>query len=159
MLDYNGSGMSINEISHRSKYFDELIKNAEKDFRELLNIPDNYKVLFLQGGAYQQFAAIPMNLMKNKKAGYIITGQWANKAYKEAQIYGEAIKLADSSDKNYSYIPDCSNLDISDDLDYLYICQNNTIYGTEYKTLPNTKGRDLVADVSSCYLSKPMDIS
>lgn len=159
MLDYNGSGMSINEISHRSKYFDELIKNAEKDFRELLDVPDNYKVLFLQGGAYQQFAAIPMNMMKNKKAGYIITGQWANKAYKEAQIYGEAIKLADSSDKNYSYIPDCSNLDISDDLDYLYICQNNTIYGTEYKTLPNTKGRDLVADVSSCYLSKPMDIS
>ncbi len=159
MLDYRGSGMSVMEMSHRSKVYDDIIKEAEKDFRELLGVPDNYKVLFLQGGASQQFAAIPMNLMKNRKAGYIVTGQWAKKAYQEAAIYGEAVELASSADKTFSYIPDCSDLPITDDMDYVYICENNTIYGTKFHTLPNTKGRNLVADVSSCFLSEPMDIS
>ena len=135
MLDYRGTGMSVMEMSHRSKAYDTIIKEAESDLRELMNIPDNYKVLFLQGGASQQFAMIPMNLMKNKKAGYIVTGQWAKKAYQEAKIYGEAIELASSADKTFSYIPDCSDLDIPEDLDYVYICENNTIYGTKYKKL------------------------
>ncbi len=159
MMDYRGCGMSVMEMSHRSKVFDDIIKEAEQDIRDLMNIPDNYKVLFLQGGASQQFAAIPMNLMRNKKAGYIITGQWAKKAYQEAKLYGEAIELASSADETFSYIPDCSDLDIPDDLDYVYICENNTIYGTKFKTLPNTKGKDLVADVSSCFLSEPIDVS
>ena len=159
MLDYKGSGMSVMEMSHRSKVYDNIIKEAEADLRELMNIPDNYKVLFLQGGASLQFAMIPMNLMKNKKAGYIVTGQWAKKAYQEAKIYGEAVELASSADKTFSYIPDCSDLDIPDDLDYVYICENNTIYGTKYKKLPNTKGKTLVADVSSCFLSEPVDMS
>ena len=159
MLDYQGSGMSVMEMSHRSKVFDDIIKEAEADLRDLMQIPDNYKVLFLQGGASQQFAAIPMNLMKNRKAGYIVTGQWAKKAFAEAKIYGEAVELASSADKTFSYIPDCSDLDIPEDLDYVYICENNTIYGTKYKTLPNTKGHTLVADVSSCFLSEPVDVS
>ena len=159
MMDYQGSGMSVMEMSHRSKVYDKIIKDAEQDLRDLMNIPDNYKVLFLQGGASQQFAMIPMNLMKNRKAGYIVTGQWAKKAYQEAQIYGEAVKLASSEDKTFSYIPDCSDLDIPDDLDYVYICENNTIYGTKYKELPNTKGHTLVADVSSCFLSEPVDVT
>lgn len=159
MMDYNGTGMSVMEMSHRSAAFQEIIDTAEKDLRELMNIPDNYKVLFLQGGASQQFAMIPMNLMKNKVADYIVTGQWAKKAYQEASIYGEAVKLASSEDKTFSYIPDCSDLDIPDDLDYVYICENNTIYGTKYKKLPNTKGHTLVADVSSCFLSEPVDVT
>lgn len=158
MLDYNGSGMSVMEMSHRSKVFDEIIQTAEADLRDLLKIPDNYKVLFLQGGASQQFAMIPMNLMKNKVADYIVTGQWAKKAWQEAQKYGTANKIASSEDKTFSYIPDCSDLPISPDADYVYICENNTIYGTKYKTLPNTKGKILVSDVSSCFLSEPMDI-
>ena len=159
MMDYKGCGMSVMEMSHRSKVFDAIIKEAEADLRELMNIPDNYKVLFLQGGASQQFAAVPMNLMKNKKAGYIITGQWAKKAYQEAQMYGEAVALASSADETFSYIPDCSDLAITDDMDYVYICENNTIYGTKFKTLPDTKGKDLVSDVSSCFLSEPVDVS
>ena len=159
MMDYKGSGMSVMEMSHRSKVFDQIIKEAEQDLRDLLNIPDNYKVLFLQGGASQQFAAIPMNLMKNGVADYIVTGQWAKKAYEEAQMYGKAVKIASSEDKTYSYIPDCSDLPIDDDADYVYICENNTIYGTKYKTLPNTKGKILVSDVSSCFLSEPHDVS
>ncbi len=159
MLDYKGCGMSVMEMSHRSKVYDTIIKEAEQDLRDIMNIPDNYKVLFLQGGASLQFAMIPMNLMKNKKAAYIVTGQWAKKAYQEAQIYGEAIKVASSEDKTFSYIPDCSDLDIPEDADYVYICENNTIYGTKYKTLPNTKGKTLVADVSSCFLSEPVDVS
>ena len=151
--------MSVMEMSHRSKVFDDIIKEAEADLRDLMQIPDNYKVLFLQGGASQQFAAIPMNLMKNRKAGYIVTGQWAKKAFAEAKIYGEAVELASSADKTFSYIPDCSDLDIPEDLDYVYICENNTIYGTKFKTLPNTKGHTLVADVSSCFLSEPVDVS
>ena len=159
MLDYKGSGMSVMEMSHRSKTYDNIIKEAEADLRELMNIPDNYKVLFLQGGASQQFAMIPMNLMKNKVADYIVTGQWAKKAYQEAQIYGKANKIASSEDETFSYIPDCSDLPISPDADYVYICENNTIYGTKFKTLPNTKGKTLVADVSSCFLSEPVDVT
>lgn len=159
MLDYRGSGMSVMEMSHRSKAYEEIITTAEKDLRELMEIPDNYKVLFLQGGASQQFAMIPMNLMKNKKAAYIITGQWAKKAYQEAQIYGEALAVASSADKTFSYIPDCSDLPIPEDADYVYICENNTIYGTKFWELPNTKGKTLVADVSSCFLSEPVDVS
>ena len=159
MMDYKGSGMSVMEMSHRSKVYDTIIKEAEQDLRDLMNIPDNYKVLFLQGGASQFFAEVPMNLMKNKKAGYIITGQWAKKAYQEAKIYGEAVELASSADKTFSYIPDCSDLPITDDMDYVYICENNTIYGTKYKTLPDTKGKILVSDVSSCFLSEPVDVT
>ena len=159
MLDYKGTGMSVMEMSHRSKAYDTIIKEAEADLRDLMKIPDNYKVLFLQGGASQQFAMIPMNLMKNRKADYIVTGQWAKKAYQEAQLFGEARKIASSEDETFSYIPDCSDLPVSEDADYVYICENNTIYGTKFKTLPNTKGRTLVADVSSCFLSEPVDVS
>ena len=159
MLDDQGTGMSVMEMSHRSAAFDEIIKTAEQDLRDLMGIPDNYKVLFLQGGASQQFAAVPMNLMKNGVADYIVTGQWAKKAYQEAQKYGKAVKVASSEDKTFSYIPDCSDLPIDDDADYVYICENNTIYGTKYKKLPNTKGKTLVADVSSCFLSEPVDVT
>lgn len=159
MLDYKGTGMSVMEMSHRSKAYEAIITEAEQDLRDLMNIPDNYKVLFLQGGASQQFAMIPMNLMKNKKAAYIVTGQWAKKAFQEAQKYGDAVKVASSEDKTFSYIPDCSDLDIPEDADYVYICENNTIYGTKYKELPNTKGKTLVSDVSSCFLSEPVDVT
>ena len=159
MLDYKGCGMSVMEMSHRSQVFDDIIKEVEQDLRDLMHIPDNYKVLFLQGGASQQFAMIPMNLMKNKVADYIVTGQWAKKAYQEAQKYGKVNKIATSEDKTFSYIPDCSDLPVSPDADYVYICENNTIYGTKFKTLPNTKGKTLVADVSSCFLSEPVDVT
>ena len=159
MLDYKGTGMSVMEMSHRSKAYQAIIDEAEADLRELMNIPDNYKVLFLQGGASQQFAMIPMNLMKNGVADYIITGQWAKKAYQEAQLYGKANAVASSADKTFSYIPDCSDLPISEDADYVYICENNTIYGTKFWTLPNTKGKLLVSDVSSCFLSEPVDVT
>ena len=147
------------EMSHRSKAFETIIQEAEADLRELMHIPDNYEVLFLQGGAHTQFAMVPMNFMKNRKAGYIITGQWAKKAFNEAKIFGDVEKLASSEDKTFSYIPDCSDLPITDDMDYVYICENNTIYGTKYKTLPNTKGKDLISDQSSCFLSEPVDVS
>ena len=159
MMDYRGCGMSVMEMSHRSKVYDGIIKEAEQDLRDLMKIPDNYKVLFVQGGASLVFASVPMNLMKNRKAGYIITGQWAKKAAAEAKIYGDVVELASSADKTFSYIPDCSDLDIDDDLDYVYICENNTIYGTKFHTLPNTKGKDLVSDVSSCFLSEPCDVT
>ena len=159
MMDYRGCGMSVMEMSHRSKMFDDIIKEAEKDLRELMHIPDNYKVLFLQGGASQQFAMIPMNLMKNRVADYIVTGPWAKIAWQEAQKYGKANKIASSEDKTFSYIPDCSDLPVSEDADYVYICENNTIYGTKYKELPNTKGKILVSDVSSCFLSEPIDVT
>jgi len=151
--------MSVMEMSHRGKIFDGIIKEAEADLRDLLQIPDNYKVLFLQGGAWTQFAAVPMNLMRNHCAAYVITGQWAKKAWQEARKYGDAIAVASSEDKTFSYIPDCSDLDIPEEADYVYICENNTIYGTKFKELPNTKGHDLVADVSSCFLSEPVDIT
>ena len=159
MLDYRGTGMSVMEMSHRSKAFETIIQEAEADLRELMDIPDNYKVLFLQGGASQQFAMIPMNLMKNRVADYIVTGQWAKKAADEAEKYGTVNRIASSADKTFSYIPDCSDLPVSEDADYVYICENNTIYGTKFKELPNTKGKDLVADVSSCFLSEPVDVS
>ncbi len=159
MLEYEQSGMSVMEMSHRSKEYQQIIDTAEADLRELMNIPDNYRVLFLQGGASQQFAMIPMNLMKNKVADYIVTGQWAKKAWQEGKLYGTANKIATSEDKTFSYLPDCSDLAISDDADYVYICENNTIYGTKFHTLPNTKGKDLISDVSSCFLSEPVDVT
>ncbi len=158
MLDYKGTGMSVMEMSHRSGAFEDILNTAEQDLRDLMEIPENYKVLFLQGGAHLQFAMIPMNLMKNRVADYIVTGQWAKRAYEEAAIFGKANKIADSSDKTFSYIPDCSDLTISPEADYVYICENNTIYGTKFHTLPNTKGKLLVSDVSSCFLSEPVDV-
>lgn len=159
MLDYKGTGMSVMEMSHRSKVFEEIIKEAEQDLRDLMNIPDNYKILFLQGGGSTQFAMVPMNLMKNGVADYIITGQWAKKAAAEAKRYGKVNELASSADKNFSYIPDVSKIKVSDDADYVYICHNNTIYGTTYHNLPDTKGKILVADMSSDILSKPIDVT
>ena len=159
MLDYRGTGMSVMEMSHRSKAYQAIIDQAEADIRTLLGIPGNYKVLFLQGGASQQFAMVPMNLMQNRAASYVITGQWAKKAWQEANLYGDAQAVASSADKTFSYIPDCSDLPIDERSDYVYICQNNTIYGTAFHQLPDTKGKPLVADVSSCFLSEPMDVS
>ena len=159
MLDYRGCGMSVMEMSHRGKVYDGIIKEAEADLREVMGIPDNYKVLFLQGGAHQQFSAVPMNLSKNGKAAFIVTGQWAKRAYQEAKKYTDAVCVASSEDKTFSYIPDCSDLDIPEDADYVYICENNTIYGTKFWELPNTKGHELVADVSSCFLSEPIDVT
>ena len=159
MMDYRGCGMSVMEMSHRSKVFDDLIDETQADLRDLLQIPDDYEVLFLQGGASLQFAMIPMNLMKNRKADFIVTGQWAKKAWEEAGKYGKAVKIASSEDKTFSYIPDCSDLPVSEDADYVYICENNTIYGTKYKKLPDTKGKLLVSDVSSCFLSEPVDVT
>jgi len=159
MMDYRGCGMSVMEMSHRSKMFQQIIDEAEADIRTLVGIPDDYAVLFLQGGASLQFAQIPMNLMKNRVADYIVTGTWAKKAWQEAAKYGKANKIASSEDKTFTYIPDCSDLPIDPDADYVYICENNTIYGTKYKELPNTKGKLLVADVSSCFLSEPVDIT
>ena len=160
MLDYKGCGMSVMEMSHRSQVFDDIIKEAEQDLRDLMHIPDNYKVLFLQGGASQQFAMIPMNLMKNQSCRLYRNRTVGKKnAYQEAQKYGKVNKIATSEDKTFSYIPDCSDLPVSPDADYVYICENNTIYGTKFKTLPNTKGKELVADVSSCFLSEPMDVT
>ena len=159
MLEYGASGMSVMEMSHRSKDFEAILDTAEADLRELVGIPDNYKVLFLQGGGNTQFAMVPMNLMKNRVADYIITGQWAKKAAAEAELFGKVNRIASSADKTFSYIPDCSDLPVSPDADYVYICQNNTIYGTVFKTLPNTKGKDLVSDVSSMLLSEPMDVT
>ncbi len=159
MLDYRGTGMGVMEMSHRSKAYQAIIDEAEQDLRDLMNIPDNYKVLFLQGGASQQFAMIPMNLMKNGVADYIITGQWAKKAYEEAKKYGKANAVASSADKTFSYIPDCSDLPISEDADYVYICENNTIYGTKFWQLPDTKGKILVSEVSSCFVSEPVDVT
>ena len=158
MLDYHGSGQSVMEMSHRSAIFQGIIDQAEQDIRDLMGIPDNYEVLFLQGGASQQFAMIPMNIMKHRKAAYIITGNWAKKAWQEAQRYGDAVAVASSADQTFSYIPDCSDLPIPEDSDYVYICQNNTIYGTTYHKLPNTKGHVLVSDVSSCFLSEPVHV-
>ena len=159
MLDYKGTGMSVMEMSHRSKPYQKIIDEAEADLRKLMGIPDNYRVLFMQGGASQQFAMVPMNLMKNRVADYIITGQFSKKAWQEARLFGQANAVATSADRNFTYIPDCSDLPISDDADYVYICENNTIYGTKFKTLPNTKGKPLVSDVSSCFLSEPVNVS
>lgn len=159
MLDYKGTGMSVMEMSHRSKAFAEIIETAESDIRDLMQIPDNYHVLFLQGGATQQFAAIPMNLMKSGKADYIVSGSWSKKAFKEAQIYGDAVCVASSEDKNFSYVPKTSAKDFRNDADYVYICQNETIYGTKYPELPDTGDVPLVSDQSSMFLSEPVNVS
>ncbi|MBR2714682.1 MAG: 3-phosphoserine/phosphohydroxythreonine transaminase [Ruminococcus sp.] len=160
MLDYEGSGQSVMEMSHRSKVYDGIIKEAEALLREVMNIPDNYKVLFLQGGASSQFAMVPLNLLnKSKKADYVITGQWAKKAYKEACRYGECKAVASSEDKTFSYIPKLDKADFTPDADYFYICVNNTIYGTLYHELPDTGNVPLVGDISSCVLSEPIDVS
>lgn len=159
MLDYHGTGESVMEMSHRSPEFQAIIDQAEADIRTLMGIPDNYRVLFLQGGGSTQFAMIPLNLMKNRKADYIITGNWAKKAAEEAEKYGTVSRVASSADKNFTYIPDCSDLPIDADADYVYICENNTIYGTKFRTLPDTKGRTLVSDISSCFLSEPIDVT
>ena len=158
MLDYRGCGMSVMEMSHRSKMFTEILDAAEADIRDLMKIPNNYKVLFIQGGGNIQFSMVPLNLAKNGVADYIVTGNWANKALKEAQRFIDAKAIASSKDKTFTYIPDCSDLPVRENADYVYICQNNTIYGTAYKKLPNTKGKTLVADVSSMFLSQPMDV-
>jgi phosphoserine aminotransferase len=159
VLNYGGSGMSVMEMSHRSKVFQTIIDEAEADLRSLMGIPENYKVLFVQGGATLQFAMIPMNLMKNGVADYIVTGAWSEKAYKEATKFGEIKLLASSKDKNFTYIPDVSDLTVSDTADYVYICENETIHGTTYQKLPNTKGKVLVSDQSSMFLSKPCKVS
>ena len=158
MLDYRGSGMSVMEMSHRSSAYQQILDEAEADLRQLMGIPENYRVLFMQGGASQQFAMVPMNLMKNKVADYILTGVWAKKAWQEACMYGDAKVIASSQEENFSCIPDCRDLPVRENADYVYICENNTIYGTKFHTLPDTKGKDLVADVSSCFLSQPVDV-
>ncbi len=159
VLNYRGSGMSVMEMSHRSKVFQQIIDEAEADLRDLMGIPDNYKVLFIQGGATLQFAAIPMNLMVNGVADYIVTGNWSKKAFNEAKKFGKAVCVASSEDRNYSYIPDCSDLPIDEDADYVYICENETIHGTTWQTLPNTKGKVLVSDQSSMFLSRPCNVA
>ncbi len=159
MMNYRGSGMCVMEMSHRSKMFQEIYDNAVADLRKLMNIPENYKILFIQGGATVQFAMIPMNLMKNGVADYIVTGAWSKKAFAEAKKFGDVKCIATSEDRNYSYIPDCSDLPIREDADYVYICENETIHGTTYQTLPNTKGKILVSDQSSMFLSKPCNVS
>lgn len=160
MLDYKGSGQSVMEMSHRSKVYEEIIFGAQSLFREILNVPENYKILFLQGGASAQFAAIPMNLMTGSgKADYVLTGQFATKAYKEAMKYGEINVVASSKDKTFSYIPKLDKAGFTPDADYLYICHNNTIFGTRYPEIPDTGNVPLVADISSSFLSEPMDIS
>ena len=159
VLNYRGSGMSVMEMSHRSKVFGQIVEEAEADLRALMQIPDNYKVLFIQGGATLQFSAIPINLCRNGVFDYIVTGAWSKKAATEAKKFGKVNVIASSEDKNYSYIPDCSDLPIDDDADYVYICENETIHGTTYPVLPNTKGKVLVADQSSMFLSKPCNVS
>ncbi|MBR0435618.1 MAG: 3-phosphoserine/phosphohydroxythreonine transaminase [Clostridia bacterium] len=159
MLNYHGSGMCVMEMSHRSKVFQQIIDEAEADLRTLMGIPDNYKVLFIQGGATLEFAMIPLNLCKNGVFDYIVTGNWSKKAATEAKKFGKVNVIASSEDKNYSYIPDCSDLPIDDDADYVYICENETIHGTTYPVMPNTKGKILVSDQSSMFLSKPCNVS
>lgn len=159
LLNYNGSGMSVMEMSHRSSTFMKIYEDTVADLRKLMGIPDNYKVLFIQGGATLQFSMIPLNLMKNGCADYIVTGAWSQKAYKEAKKYGDVECVASSADKNFSYVPDCSDLPIRENADYVYICENETIHGTTFPTLPNTKGKILVADQSSMFLSKPCNVS
>ncbi|MDD6409362.1 MAG: 3-phosphoserine/phosphohydroxythreonine transaminase [Oscillibacter sp.] len=159
VLNYHGSGMSVMEMSHRSKVFQDILAEAEADLRTLMNIPENYKILFVQGGGTVQFAMVPMNLMKNGVACYVETGAWSKKAIAEAKRYGEVKVVASSADKNFSYIPDCSDLDIPGNADYVYICENETIHGTTWHHLPDTKGKILVADQSSMFLSRPCDVS
>ena len=159
MTDYNGSGMSVMEMSHRSPVYDAIIKQTEADFRTLMNIPDNYKVLFLQGGASTQFAAVPLNLMKTGKADYVVSGQFSKKAFKEAQKYGDAKCIASSEDKTFSYIPEITPDMVRPDADYVHVCYNNTIFGTKFPEIPNVGDKVLVADMSSCITSEPVDVT
>ena len=159
LMEYGTSGMSVMEMSHRSKDFEDILDTAEHDLRTLMGIPGNYKVLFLQGGGCTQFAMVPMNLMRKKSADYVITGQWSKKAAQEARIYGEVHEIASSADRNFSYVPDLSNMKITPKADYVYICQNETVHGTTIRTLPDTQGKPLVADISSMFLSEPVDVS
>lgn len=159
MVEYGTSGMSVMEMSHRSKDYQEIIDSAEALVRELMNVPDNYKVLFLQGGGSSQFAMIPMNLCKNGKADYVITGQWAKKAAEEAEKYMTVNRVASSADKTFSYIPKLNKADFTSDADYFYITYNNTIYGTRYTSLPDTGNVPLVADISSNVMSEVIDVS
>lgn len=159
LLNYQNSGMSVMEMSHRSKVYEKILEDAKQDLREIANIPENYEILFIQGGASLQFSMVPMNLIKNGKADYFITGQFAKKAFEEAQLFLDAKVAASSKEQNFTTIPDISKVTFRDDADYIYICENNTIYGTKFKELPDTKGIPLVADVSSCFLSEPIDIS
>ena len=160
MCEFGATGQSVMEMSHRSKEYDAIIKETEANLREIMNIPENYEVLFLQGGASSQFAMVPLNLMnKSGKADFVVTGQWANKAYKEAARYGEAKVVASSADKTYSYIPKLDKATFTPDADYFHICMNNTIYGTRFTELPDTGNVPLVADISSCILSEPIDVS
>lgn len=160
MLDYEGSGQSVMEMSHRSSVYEPIIYGAEKLLREIMNIPDNYKVLFVQGGASTQFASIPMNFMTGSgKADYITTGQFSTKAYQEAQKYGDAKDVASSKDRTFAYIPKTTRADFRDDADYVHFCFNNTIYGTRFTEIPDTGDIPLITDVSSCFLSEPMDVS
>ena len=158
MMNYRGSGMCVMEMSHRSAAFQQIIDEAKQDLRQLMNIPDNYKILFIQGGATLQFSMIPMNLMKNGKALYIESGAWSKKAIAEAKKVGQ-VDVISTKDKNYTYLPDCSDLDIAEDTDYVYICENETIHGVTWQQLPNTKGKILVADQSSMFLSRPCNVS
>jgi phosphoserine aminotransferase len=159
LINYEDSGMSVMEMSHRSKIYENIVFEAERDLRELMNIPENYKVLFLQGGAHLQFSMVPMNLMKNKKADYLVTGQWAEKAAKEAEKYLTVNVVASSKDKLFSYIPNVDEIKFSSDADYVHICENNTVFGTRFTKLPNTNGIPIVSDMSSCILSEPIDVS
>lgn len=157
MMNYKGTGMSVMEMSHRSKMYQDIIDSARNDLKELLNVPDNYKILFMQGGATTQFACVPMHLLK-KCGGYINSGHWTKKAIVEAKMHGDVKVLASSEEDKFTYIPDCSDLDVSD-VDYVYYCDNNTIYGTKFKEVPDAKGKILVADMSSCFLSEKIDVS
>lgn len=159
MMNYRGSGMCVMEMSHRSKVFQTIVDEAERDLRDLMGIPDNYKVLFIQGGATLQFSMVPMNLLKNGVACYVETGAWSKKAIAEAKKFGDIHVVASSKDRDFTYIPDCSNLEIPADTDYVYICENETIHGLTYQTLPNTKGHVLVSDQSSMFLSQPCNVS
>ena len=159
MTNYKGSGMSVMEMSHRSPVYDAIIKETEADFRKLMNIPENYKVLFLQGGASTQFAAVPLNLMKTGKADYIVSGQFSGKAYKEVKKYGDAKCIASSEDKTFSYIPEVTPDMVREDADYVHVCYNNTIFGTKYPEVPNIGDKVLVADMSSCITSEPVDVT
>ena len=159
MTNYNGSGMSVMEMSHRTPVYEAIIKEAEADLRKLMNIPDNYKVLFLQGGASTQFASVPLNLLKNGKADYVVSGQFSKKAYKEAQKYGDIKLIASSEDKNFTYIPKITADMVRPDADYVHVCYNNTIFGTKYPEVPDTGDVILVADMSSCIISEPVDVT
>lgn len=158
MLDYHGSGMSVMEMSHRSKVYQSIIDEAEADLRKLIGIPENYKVLFLQGGATLQFALIPLNFMVNGKADYINTGVWTKKAIKDAKLFGEVNVVASGEENGFKKIPDVKSIKFNKDADYVYMCDNNTIFGSKFKEYPDTGDVPLICDMSSCFLSEPIDV-